>query len=91
MKKIEIEQLIKTHGDIKFSILLNKLYKHKIYKCPKCDGTGQKEYNAYPSGLPDSGFVYKQGFRDCDLCEGHGYTEKKYLSKATNIKYVTEE
>jgi hypothetical protein len=57
--------------------------KQKIgYKCPKCGGKGYivTEYNAYPSGLPDSGWVYKPGYdyQMCDLCKGDGYTLKEY-------------
>lgn len=52
-----------------------------IYKCPKCDGRGyiKIEYNGYPRGLPDSGFVYEAAYKDnkCDLCNGIGYTSKK--------------
>ena len=66
--------------------------KRKIgYKCPKCGGKGYivTEYNAYPSGLPDSGWVYKPGYdyKMCDLCKGDGYTLKQYKVK-TETKII---
>lgn len=53
-----------------------------LHICPKCNGTGSVsiEYNAYPSGLPDSGWVedIKTKIISCDLCAGGGYTEQKF-------------
>ena len=53
--------------------------------CPKCKGRGyvSKRYNAYPSGLPDSGWVddWKKTDVECDLCKGHGWTEKEWKPK----------
>ena len=39
------------------------------------------EYNGYPKGLPDSGFVYEAAYKsvECDLCAGEGYTREEYL------------
>ena len=47
-------------GDVK-NLLLGK----KKHRCPKCHGNGYTEevYNSYPTGLPDSGFVYKPAWR----------------------------
>ena len=51
--------------------------------CPKCNGEGvvQEKYNAYPSGLPDSGWVEDWKYRNkaCNVCNGKGYTEKKLV------------
>lgn len=56
-------------GDVK-NLLLGK----KKHRCPKCHGKGytEKEYNSYPTGLPDSGFVYEPAWKKitCDLCGG---------------------
>lgn len=64
-----------TLGEIRAST-----QKDRIYVCPKCLGTGNitVEYNGYPRGLPDSGFVYEAAYRkeECDLCQGEGYTDK---------------
>ena len=74
-----------------------KLKKESEYVCPKCKGNGYlvKEYNSYPSGLPDSGWVYKPGYdySECDLCHGNGYTDKKYVPKTETkiIGYEVEE
>lgn len=63
-----------------------------LHKCPKCDGDGSIsiEYNAYPSGLPDSGWAkdMKTKIISCDLCTGEGYTERKFepISKVVGYK-----
>lgn len=66
-------------------------HKRGKFVCPKCNGKGYivKEYNAYPSGLPDSGWVYKPGYdyKECDLCNGVGYTNKEYKAK-TETKII---
>ena len=50
------------------------------------------KYNAYPSGLPDSGFVYEEGTKiiDCDLCNGEGYTSIKYIPKMIQDGFIPE-
>lgn len=77
----EIENLIRIHGDIKFSELIAKKKGNKIHKCPKCNGEGvtQEKYNAYPHNLPDSGWVDDWKYRDipCTICDGFGYTDKE--------------
>lgn len=61
------------------------------YECPKCGGKGyiMEKYNAYPMGLPDSGWVDDIQFRkiDCDICHGNGYT-KKLLKPKTEISII---
>jgi hypothetical protein len=81
-----INNLIAQYGP---KTTLEDLLRHKlnnnIYKCPKCDGRGyiKCKYNGYPSGLPDSGWVYEEAFKDvkCDVCNGVGYTEKPMKPK----------
>lgn len=48
-------------------------------ECERC-GKVSVRYNAYPSGLPDSGWVEDWKYKDieCDLCHGEGYTEHEY-------------
>lgn len=69
--------------------LVGKIQGNKIYKCPKCCGKGyiSKRYNAYPSGLPDSGWVEDWKWEDieCDLCNGDGYTEHEYKPKMKQV------
>jgi len=60
MKIREIKELISSYGGEK---TLNELLETELsktpYECPKCNGEGcnKIKYNAYPKGLPDSGFV----------------------------------
>ena len=86
MKAIDIEQLIEVYGkDASLEDVLKKMKGDYIYKCPKCGGTGYtlERYNAYPSGLPDSGWVddWKYEKVPCDLCDGRGYTKEEYKRK----------
>jgi len=83
-----LETLIQKYGPDTTLSEAQKSYNEKKnvgYKCPKCGGKGYivKEYNAYPSGLPDSGWVYKPGYdyQMCDLCKGDGYTLIQYKPK----------
>lgn len=69
-------------GDTTLDRLVELVQKNRIYKCPKCNGRGKVsiKYNSYPDNMPDSGWVVKWAYKDipCDLCDGEGYTEKKY-------------
>lgn len=86
MKIKDIENLIRVYGGEK---TLNQILEQELnktpYKCPKCHGTGKVEirYNAYPSGMPDSGWVEDWKYKDveCDLCNGKGYTTREYKPK----------
>lgn len=84
-----LDKLIHDYGNHAYLSDVKDMYirkqKMRGYKCPKCNGKGYvvTEYNAYPSGLPDSGWVYKPGYdyKECDLCNGTGYTFKQYKPK----------
>ena len=71
-------------GDVK-NLLIGK----KKHRCPKCHGMGytEKEYNNYPTGLPDSGFVYEPAWKKitCDLCGGEGWLEKEMKPKYKKV------
>lgn len=87
MKVFELMNLINYYGDdVTLKDVLNDITNNKpIYKCPNCNGTGKisVEYNGYPEGLPDSGFVYEPTYKDveCELCKSEGYTTVKYRPK----------
>lgn len=87
-----LEQLIGQYGDRKISDIVAELKGEKIHTCPKCKGRGYitEEYNGYPSGLPDSGWVYEPAYRDikCNLCNGIGYTEHEYKPKMEQTGWV---
>ena len=87
----DIQELINKYGpDTTLKEVLDKVnesspYRFLKYRCPKCSGLGYtvKEYNAYPSGLPDSGWVYEAGYDYdiCNLCKGMGWTAREYKPK----------
>lgn len=86
MKICEIEQLISEYGELTtLGYILKKVQGNRVHKCPKCNGKGNisVKYNAYPSNLPDSGWVEDWQYKDvtCDLCDGEGYTEHAYKPK----------
>lgn len=86
MKIHEIKYLIYIYGgDTKLNDILKMIQGNKKYVCPKCNGSGSLKikYNAYPPGLPDSGFVddWRYKYVDCDLCNGEGYTDKEYVPR----------
>lgn len=55
------------------------------YVCPECYGYGEvsEEYDAYPIGLPDSGWSTDMKTRKvkCKLCDGKGYTVDEYIPR----------
>jgi len=94
MKIKDIDNLIKEHGNITFQQLKEKLLNDTPHICPKCNGGGfiQEEYNAYPSGYPDSGWVVDMKFKSvpCDICNTKGYT-KKLLKPVIETKILRYE
>lgn len=81
MKIREVVALCEQYGEnTTLGEILRNVQGRKKYICPKCKGTGiiTVEYNGYPNGLPDSGWVYEAAYRkeECDLCKGEGYTGK---------------
>jgi excinuclease UvrABC ATPase subunit len=80
MKIVVIDELIKIHGNILLSELRDKILSNTPYVCPKCNGLGYSivQYNAYPSGFPDSGWAVDMQDKKvrCEVCHGEGYTKK---------------
>lgn len=86
LKVHDVSKLIDIYGaNATLEDILKKIQGDKVYKCPKCNGLGAitEEYNGYPSGLPDSDFIYKAAYRhlECDLCKGEGFTTHQYKPK----------
>lgn len=96
MKIHEVMALVTAYGpDITLGELLEHIQGRKVHRCPKCDGTGEitEKYNGYPSGLPDSGWVYEPAYRTvmCDLCKGEGYTDKLMKPRMVQDGWEEEE
>ena len=78
-----LNELKSRYGDINLSeVISNIMIDNNLnYLCPKCEGKGYviQEYDAYPTNLPDYGWVedIKQREVVCDVCNGDGYTEKE--------------
>lgn len=91
MKIQEIDKLISKYGNLTFQQLKDKLLKDTPHKCPKCNGWGHttEQYDAYPSGFPDSGWVQDIRTRNvpCTVCDGNGYT-KKLIKPVIETKIV---
>ncbi len=63
----QVKELISQYGEqATLGEVLRKVQGNKVFICPKCEGKGYitVEYNGYPSGLPDSGFVYQAAFKN---------------------------
>ena len=81
-----VEEHAKKLGeDATIGQLLVAMKGSRIHRCPKCNGRGYVavKYNAYPEGLPDSGWVEEWKLKDvkCSLCKGHGWNEKEHRPK----------
>ena len=86
MKVCKAIELARKYGrNTTLGELVRAVQGDKIHRCPKCNGSGMVsiKYNAYPSGLPDSGWVEDWKYKniECDLCHGDGYTEHEYNPK----------
>lgn len=73
-----IEELIKQYGpETALKDVLCFETTHK-YICPKCIGRG--EIFKEDTNLDWAGSHF-EGYIECDLCKGEGYTNKKYKPK----------
>lgn len=92
----ELEKLAKRYGySTRLYQIIEQLMAEKPYECPKCHGEGTLEeaYNSYPSGFPDSGWVYEPRTEtvECDLCNGEGYTSVKYKPNMVQQGWVAKQ
>lgn len=95
MKIPEIQKLIYEYGKgTTLEMLLNGAKNVLPHECPKCKGKGSSsvKYNAYPKGMPDSGWVddWKYKVVECDLCKGEGYTAKLFVEEVVETRYVSK-
>lgn len=98
MVELKIPDLVWLNNEHGSNQTLGGLLAEKMnklpHRCPKCNGHAgaQVRYNAYPSNLPDSGWVddWKYKWVDCDLCKGEGYTAQELVAKPVQVEYVTK-
>lgn len=97
---VKIHELIKLakrygYNTRLWQVIEQVMEEQKPYECPKCHGEGTREvtYNAYPSGFPDSGWVYEPKTKvvECDLCNGEGYTSVEYKPNIVQQGWTTEQ
>lgn len=93
MKVHKMLELCERYGsNTTLGDLARKVQKNKIYKCPGCGGTGciKAKCIAYFPNPHDGGWIqgWKYTDTECYLCNGDGYTEKKYKKQIT---YKTSE
>lgn len=77
-----IRDLLEKYGNKSLKEIEKELKCNNTFECPECKGLGyiNFEYNGYPDGLPDSGWVYEAKYKrkKCELCNGLGYTEYEF-------------
>ena len=73
-------------GEVTLDQVVAHIQGNKTHKCPKCNGLGYtvKEYNKYPTGLPDSGWVYEPGYK---ILLAIYVTEKDIRSRNSNREW----
>lgn len=80
----QVQGLVRKFGrQATLENVLAALMAERPHRCPRCDGRGYvtEEYDAYPRGLPDSGWATDMRTRNvvCHLCGGEGYTAEEYI------------
>lgn len=89
-----VRDLMRRYGDQARLVDILNGFRPIGFKCPQCEGRGviDETYNAYPPGLPDSGWGYREGHRDvkCPLCDGTGAVPKKMKPHMVQDGWVEE-
>jgi len=75
MKAYQIIALQKQYGNITLDEVIAIL--NRKYICPKCAGKGLEKVIVRYGSYGYSEDEYEN--RDCDICDGHGYTEKEMI------------
>ena len=76
-----VEDLKKEYGpNATLDEVLKSIKAPGLIRCPVCNGKGTyiHEYDAYPSGLPDSGWAQDWRYEEkvCWKCDGRGLIPK---------------
>lgn len=81
MRVYEAVSLMERYGEnLTLGSLVKKIQGNKIYKCPKCKGTGRMEKKCWLYDR-EGGASCTHKYVDCDLCYGEGYTDCEYKPK----------
>ena len=86
-----VEQLMEAYGcDTTLGELFLKLTKGKGYRCAKCEGKGYVlvKYNAH---YPHSGYESDYRDKECNLCNGTGFTDKPMKPRMVQIGWEVDE
>lgn len=65
-------------GETTLDELVNRIQGDKIHRCPKCGGSGTIVKRVNRAQYWECCDDYKEVEVTCDLCNGEGYTEKRY-------------
>ena len=65
-------------GETTLDELVNRIQGNKIHRCPKCGGSGTIVKRVNRAQYWECCDDYKEVEVTCDLCNGEGYTEKRY-------------
>lgn len=66
--------------------IIDQFKKERPYVCPKCDGSGMMWKEA-KTNYDLAGCHEESKYVECDICEGHGRTKKKYVPVYELIDY----
>ena len=76
LKVTNIVSLIDIYGkDTTLGEIFDKVANGRIHKCPKCNGMGHITTRYYKY------FDVFEKEKECDLCDGQGYTKEEYTPK----------
>lgn len=90
--KLKVQDLCAYDQNMTVGELVKQLKEERPYICPKCNGTGSI-YIPAEENYCMGGYHNESSYKECDICNGYGRTEKKYVPeyKVTGYKEVSEQ
>ncbi|WP_310876927.1 hypothetical protein [Priestia megaterium] len=74
MKIRDLEKLMDQYGDSTLGDIIASKKGNRIHECPKCKGEGENRVCVVPGEYGYRDPIYST--KDCDVCNGVGYTER---------------